>query len=157
MPSARESKPSTLLLSAVVLAAGVIAGAACNDSSNMVTGPTGGAAAANIAGSWSGTFHSGAAGCSAVPVAITFSQSGSEVSGNFTTSGCGLTSGHFHGTVTARQLTGAVGMQGCTGGAVSGTISADGRQIDFSMDDLKKPLVTGDQVVAPGGDVTLSK
>jgi hypothetical protein len=48
-------------------------------------------------------------------------------------------------------------MQGCTGGAVSGTVSADGSRIAFSMDDLKKPLITGDQVIAPGGDVTLTK
>ena len=151
----RPASKSSLLL-AGGLAAALIAASACNDSSNMVTGPTV-AAGANITGTWSGTFHSGAAGCSAVPMVASFSQNGNEVSGNVMATSCGLTGGHFHGTMTGLQLTGAVGMQGCTGGAVSGTVSSDGRSISLSMDDLKKPLVTGDQVIAPGGDVTLAK
>jgi hypothetical protein len=152
---ARRSSNLSLLLAAG-LAAGLVTASACNESSNMVTGPTG-TASVNITGTWSGTFRSGAAGCSAVPMTATFSQSGSQVSGNVMATTCGLTGGHFHGTLTGLQLTGAVGMQGCTGGAVSGSVSADGKSISISIDDLKKPLVTGDQVVAPGGDVTLAK
>lgn len=157
MLSRRTSNLSLLLAAAVVAAASV--SIACNDSSDTVTGVGGGAgmAAVNITGTWGGTFHSGAPGCSAVPMVATFSQMGNRVTGNVMATSCGLTGGHFSGTVTGTQLTGNVGMQGCTGGAVSGTIAANGSQISFSMDDLKKPLVTGDQVVAPGGDVTLSK
>jgi hypothetical protein len=154
----RRNSNVSLLLAAAVAAVGMVS-AACNESSNDVTGVGGGAgmAAVNITGTWSGTFRSGAPGCSAVPMVATFSQSGDKVTGNVMATSCGLTGGHFNGTMTGTQLTGNVGMQGCTGGAVSGTVAANGSSISFSMDDLKKPLVTGDQVVAPGGDVTLSR
>lgn len=150
-------KPTLSLLVAGAVAAALIAAGGCKDSSDTMTGPAMASAAVNITGSWNGTFHSGSAGCSTVPMSITFSQNGNAIAGNFTTPSCGLANGHFHGILTGRDLTGQVEMQGCTGGAVAGSVSADGRSIAFSMDDLKKPLVTGDQVVAPGGDGTLSK
>jgi len=156
MPSRRTSNLSLPL--AGMLAAGLIAASACNDSSNMVTSPGSGATAAvNVTGTWTGTFHSGVAGCSAVPVVANLTQTGDKVTGSVTTTSCGLSSGHLNGMLTGHSLTGSMGMQGCTGGALSGTVNGAGNQISFSMDDLKKPLVTGDQVVAPGGDITLTK
>jgi len=155
MPSRRTSNLSLPL--AGMLAAGLIAASACNDSSNMVTSPGSGAASVNVTGTWTGTFHSGVAGCSAVPVVANLTQSGDKVTGSVTTTSCGLSSGHLNGMLTGHSLTGSMGMQGCTGGALSGTVNVAGNQISFSMDDLKKPLVTGDQVVAPGGDITLTK
>ena len=155
MPSRRTSNLSLPL--AGMLAAGLIAASACNDSSNMVTSPGSGAASVNVTGTWTGTFHSGVAGCSAVPVVANLTQTGDKVTGSVTTTSCGLSSGHLNGMLTGHSLTGSMGMQGCTGGALSGTVNVAGNQISFSMDDLKKPLVTGDQVVAPGGDITLTK
>ena len=156
MPSRRSSNLSLPL--AGVLAAGLIAASACNDSSNMVTSPGNGVTAAvNVTGTWTGTFHSGVPGCSAVPVVANLTQSGDKVTGSVTTSSCGLSSGHMNGMLTGHSLTGSMGMQGCTGGALSGSVNVAGNQMSFSMDDLKKPLVTGDQVVAPGGDITLTK
>ena len=155
MPSRRTSNLSLPL--AGMLAAGLIAASACNDSSNMVTSPGSGAASVNVTGTWTGTFHSGVAGCSAVPVVANLTQTGDKVTGSVTTTRCGLSSGHLNGMLTGHSLTGSMGMQGCTGGALSGSVNVAGNQISFSMDDLKKPLVTGDQVVAPGGDITLTK
>ena len=155
MPSRRTSNLSLPLAGA--LAAGLIAASACNDSSNMVTSPGMGAAAVNVSGTWTGTFHSGVPGCSAVPVVANLTQTGDKVTGSVVTTSCGLSSGHMNGMLTGHSLTGSMGMQGCTGGALSGSVNVAGNQISFSMDDLKKPLVTGDQVVAPGGDITLTK
>ena len=156
MPSRRTSNLSLPL--AGLLAAALIAASACNDSSNMVTSPgSGTTAAVNVSGTWTGTFHSGVPGCSAVPVVARLTQSGDKVTGSVTTTSCGLSSGHLNVVLTGYQLSGSVGMQGCTGGAVAGSVNASGTRIAFSMDDLKKPLVTGDQVIAPGGDVTLTK
>jgi hypothetical protein len=150
--------PTLSLLVAGASAAALIAAAACSDSSNMVTGPTGtGTADVNVTGTWNGTFHSEAAGCSSVPVTATLTQHGTAVTGSVITSHCGLSSGYMKATISGRQLTGTIGMMGCTGGTVSGTVTADAKQIAFTMEDLKKPLVTGDQIVAPGGDVSLSK
>jgi len=149
---------SLSLLFAAAVAACVIASAACNGS-NDVTGVGGGTgmASVDVTGTWGGTFQSAIAGCSAAPVVANFVQNGNKVTGSVMATSCGLTSGRFSGTITGTQLTGSVGMQGCTGGAVSGTVTADAKEIRFTMDDLKKPLVTGDQVIAPGGDVTLRK
>ena len=44
-------------------------------------------------------------------------------------------------------------MMGCTGGAVSGTMTSTGLQ--FTVGEFKKPLVTGDRPVYPGGTVSL--
>ena len=146
------------LLFAAAVAACAFASAGCNGSDEVTgVGSGAGMASVDVTGTWNGTFQSGVAGCSSVPMRATLAQSGNKVTGSVATSTCGLTGGHFSGTITGTQLTGSVGMQGCTGGAVAGTVSADAKEIRFTMDDLKKPLVTGDQVVAPGGDVTLRK
>jgi hypothetical protein len=154
MLSRRTSNLSLLLAAAAV--ACVMASAACNDSSNMVTGPTG-TAAVDVTGTWTGTFHSEAAGCSSVPVTATLTQRGNLVTGSVIMASCGVSSGHMNGVLSGRQLSGSIGMQGCTGGTVAGTVNTNATQITFSLEDLRKPLVTGDQIVAPGGNVTLSK
>jgi hypothetical protein len=82
-------------------------------------------------------------------------QTGARVTGTVITPSCGLSSGYLKATIEGNQLTGTIGMMGCTGGAVNGTVSAN--SIVFSMGDLTKPLVTGDQVISPGGDATLAK
>jgi hypothetical protein len=138
-----------------VAAAVLVASAACNDSSYTVTGPTA-AASVNVTGTWTGTFRSGSGACSAAPMTATLTQTGNRVTGTVITPSCGLSSGYLKATIVdGNQLTGTIGMMGCTGGAVNGTVSAS--SIVFSMGDLTKPLVTGDQVISPGGDATLAK
>ena len=153
MVSRRASMLSLVLAAGLV--AGLIGAAACNDSSNMVTAPAG-PSSVNVSGTWTGTFSS-AAGCSAVPMTATLTQTGNRVTGTVITSNCGLSSGYLKASLDGHQLTGTIGMMGCTGGAVNGTVNANSSQIAFSMGDLTKPLVTGDQVIAPGGDATLTK
>ena len=135
-------------------AAAALVTAACNDSSNTVAGPAS-MASVNVTGTWTGTFRAGSGACSAAPMTATLSQTGSRVTGTVITPNCGLSSGYLKATIDGNQLTGTIGMMGCTGGAVNGTVSAS--QIAFSMGDLTKPLVTGDKVISPGGDATLSK
>lgn len=148
-------KPILSLLVAGAAAASLIAVAACNDSSNNVAGPSV-MASVNVSGTWTGTFRAGT-GCPAAPMTATLTQTGARVTGTVVTPSCGLSSGYLKATIDGSQLSGTIGMMGCTGGAVNGTVSADGKQIAFSMGDLTKPLVTGDTVIAPGGDVTLTK
>jgi hypothetical protein len=145
-----------LTLAAGVAAAALVASAACKDSSNTVSGPAT-MASFNLSGTWSGTFRAGTAGCSAAPMTATLTQTGNRVTGTVVTPSCGLSSGYLKATIDGHQLNGTIGMMGCTGGAVNGTVSADASQISFTMGDLTKPLVTGDQVLAPGGDATLAK
>lgn len=147
-------KPVLSLLIAGAAAASLIAVAACNDSSNNVAGPAS-MASVNVTGTWTGTFRAGSGACSAAPMTANLTQTGNRVTGTVITPNCGLSSGYLKATIDGNQLTGTIGMMGCTGGAVNGTVSAS--QIAFSMGDLTKPLVTGDKVISPGGDATLSK
>ena len=149
-------KPILSLLIAGAAAASLIAVAACKDSSNNVAGPAV-MTSVNVTGTWFGTFRAGTSGCPAAPMTATLTQTGARVTGTVVTPNCGLSSGYLKATIDGNQLSGTIGMMGCTGGAVNGTVSADGKQIAFSMGDLTKPLVTGDTVIAPGGDVTLTK
>jgi hypothetical protein len=144
------------LVAAGAAAALVTAASACHETSATITGP-GGTASVNLSGTWTGTFHAGTAGCSAAPMTANLTQTGSRVTGTVITPSCGLSSGYLKATVEGHQLYGTIGMMGCTGGAVNGTVSANGAQLTFTMGDLTKPLVTGDQVLAPGGDATLTK
>jgi len=144
------------LVAAGAAAAVLVVSAACNNSSNTVAGPTA-MASVNVSGTWTGTFSSGTGACSAVPMTATLTQTGNRVTGVVVTTKCGLSSGYLKASIDGHQLNGTIGMMGCTGGAVNGTVSANASQIAFSMGDLTKPLVTGDQVIAPGGDATLTK
>ena len=133
-----------------------LAAAACNDSSNMVSGPAvAQPPAADLTGNWSGTFHSDSKGCSSAPINASLSQSGAAVSGHIVASGCGI-DGHFVGTLQGNLLQGAVKMPGCNGGAVTGTLS--GSTLNFQIGDMVKNPGTGpDGVAAAGGNVTMQR
>jgi len=129
---------------------------ACQGS-NTVTGPPGGALApaANIAGTWSGSYRSDdSTGCGSSTATATFQQNGATVTGLVSTSTCGVT-GYFKGTVQGNLVTGAVAMEGCVGGGASGTIN--GSELSLGIGDLTKPLITGDRVIMYGGVVTLHR
>jgi hypothetical protein len=139
---------------AVALLTIVLGGLGCQGSSS-VTGPPTATAAANVAGTWTGTFQSDdLTSCGDSPAVVTFQQDGANVTGNIETSACGVR-GNLKGTMAGSQLTGSVSMQGCVGGGFSGTVS--GTAISLSIGDMYKPLVTGDKVVLPGGIVTLRR
>ena len=124
----------------------------CNES-NTVAGPS--AMGENLAGTWAGTYQStDPAQCSATSASATLQQSGNRVSGIFRASSCGI-AGSLSGTVEGNVFVGHLGMNGCTGGAVSGTL--DGNRLTLSVGEFYKPLVTGDQEVLPGGAVTLQR
>ena len=123
--------------------------------SNSVTGPATGTAAVNIAGAWSGSFQSDdAMSCSSSGAVASFEQVGSNVTGNLTTSTCGV-AGYFKATLAGNTLTGSVSMDGCIGGQFSGVVGPSG--ILLSIGDMTKPLITGDRVVFSGGVVTLRR
>jgi hypothetical protein len=125
--------------------------------SDTVTGPSGGAVApaANIAGTWSGSYQSDdPAGCGSSTATATFQQKGATVTGLVSTSSCGVT-GYFKGTVQGNLVTGAVAMEGCVGGGASGTIS--GSELSLAIGDLTKPLITGDRIIKYGGVVAFHR
>lgn len=138
-----------------LLAATALLAFGCQGSAT-VTGPSGGAAAAtSIAGTWSGTFQSDdTAGCGSSSAMATFQQDGATVTGNVSTSTCGVT-GYFKGTVQGNMVYGAVAMDGCIGGGASGVIN--GSELTLSIADLTKPLVTGDKTIMYGGVVTFHR
>lgn len=138
--------------SAAVVA--LVASAGCNDS-NAVTSPGPMATGANVAGTWTGDFQSDdPAMCSGSSATASLTQQGNVVTGSFTATGCGI-EGTFRGTVDGHYLTGSVNMMGCTGGAVSATVTSSGLQMTVA--EFKKPLVTGDLPVYPGGSVSFSR
>jgi hypothetical protein len=144
-----------LILPALLVAI-VLVSLGCQGSAT-VTGPSGGAAAAvaSIAGTWSGTFQSDdTAGCGSSFATATFQQDGATVTGNVSTSSCGVT-GYFKGTVQGNMVYGAVAMDGCVGGGASGTIN--GSELVLSIADLKKPLVTADKTIMYGGVVSFHR
>jgi hypothetical protein len=129
---------------------------ACQGS-NTVTSPSTGTmpASANVSGTWSGSFSpNDSVRCGGSTATAVFQQSGAEITGNVSTSQCGVT-GYFSGTMQGNVVMGKISMQGCTGGGVSGTVS--GSQLSLSIGDLTKPLVTGDTPVMAGGIVTLHR
>jgi hypothetical protein len=124
--------------------------------SSTVTGPsTHSSPAANLSGTWIGTFQPyESTRCSGSSATATLQQNGSEITGLLTTSECGV-AGSFKGTIDGANVLGKISMVGCTGGGVSGTIN--GSQLSMTIGDLTKPLVTGDTVLMAGGVVTLSR
>ena len=127
---------------------------ACKDSSNMMTAPVAAPAVANVAGTWTGTFHSDSNACASSQLTATFQQSGAQVTGTLSGTSCG-SSGVFKGMVSGNQLTGSIEMLGCSGGAVSATISGSG--LSLSVGDLTRPIVSGTEVVMYGGAASLQR
>jgi hypothetical protein len=139
---------------AALACAATMASLGCNNS-NDVTSPGGMGTATNVAGTWTGDFQSDSPSmCSGSAATASLTQNGTHVTGSFQALGCGI-DGTFKGTVDGTHLTGSVNMMGCTGGAVSGTMTATGLQ--FTIGDFKKPLVTGDRPVYPGGTVSFRR
>ena len=145
---------ATLAAAAILLA--VAAG--CKDS-NTVTGqnvptptpsPTP-APAANIAGSWRGSFTTNdEADCPSDPAArATFVQDGSVVTGQIVTNSCGF-GGHFQGTLVGDRLAGTLTKGAFGPTAASGT--ADSSEIGITVRDLR----SGNQLM-PGGRLELHR
>jgi hypothetical protein len=146
--------PARKTLGTALAAVGILALAlACKDSSNMVSAPTG-AAATNVAGTWTGMFHSDSNACASSQLTATFQQNGAQVTGTISGTSCG-SSGVFKGTVNGNELTGNIEMLGCSGGAVSATIS--GSSLSLSVGDLTRPIVSGTEVVMYGGAASLQR
>ena len=141
------------LAAALAIAAAALA---CSDS-KMVTAPSTGTvstSSANVAGAWTGSFSAYESSCGASAATATFQQTGSTVTGILSTSDCGV-AGAFAGTIEGNALFGAIKMQGCIGGSVSGTVTESG--IALTIGDMTKPLVTGDQILMAGGVVSLHR
>ncbi len=140
--------PLALLVTIVLLPLG------CG-SSDSITGPSTGAVAASVDGTWSGSFVSNdPAGCGNSSATAVFFQDGGTVTGNVSTSTCGV-AGTFRGSVQGSLVTGAVSMAGCLGGGASGTVN--GSELVLSIGDLTKPLVSGDRTIMYGGVVTFHR
>ena len=127
----------------------------CGKDSNTVAGPAATSPTAmNVAGTWTGSFVSGSALCSSTPVTATLEQSGTNITGRMEAPACGV-SGSFRGSLDGGMVTGYFNMPGCVGGATAGEV--DGSAMSLTIDDLRKPLVTGDRIILPGGSVTLHR
>lgn len=129
----------------------------CTDSHTM-TSPSGGGvttSSRSVAGTWSGSFLGFESSCGGGSATATFQQTGSNVTGSIKTADCGV-SGSFVGTMEGDTLLGALHLEGCTGGGVSGTLSASGG-LELSIGDMTKPLVTGDRVLMSGGALALHR
>ena len=149
----RRAAPVAASAASVLLA---LASFGCQGANNKSVPPAGtGANAASVAGTWSGSCQpDDLTGCGASPAVATFMQSGATVTGEITTSGCGV-SGYFQGTISGNLLTGSVKMTGCVGGAVTATLN--GSQLSLAVGDLTKPLITGEAPVMYGGAVSLHR
>ena len=138
----------------VVVGALTLLSLACKDS-NTVTDPMSSPmGAANVAGTWTGTFHSDSSACASSQLIAKFVQNGSQVTGTLSGTSCG-SSGVFKGSVSGNQLTGTIEMLGCTGGGVSATVSGSG--LDLTIGDLTRPIVSGQEVVMYGGAASLQR
>jgi len=143
-------------LAASLALAAAVSALACSDS-KMVTSPGTGNVSTNsasVAGTWSGSYSAFETACGGSSAIATFQQTGTAVTGSITTADCGV-SGSFVGTMEGNTLMGALHLPGCTGGGVSGTLSASG--LALSIGDMTKPLVTGDRVLMSGGSVSLHR
>jgi hypothetical protein len=154
--SPRNHVPSLLRLAASLALAAAVSALACSDS-KMVTSPGTGNVSTNsasVAGTWTGSYAAFESACGGSAAIATFQQNGASVTGSITTADCGV-SGSFVGTMEGNTLMGALHLPGCTGGGVSGTLSASG--LALSIGDMTKPLVTGDRVLMSGGSVSLRR
>ena len=134
-----------------------VSAALCCSDSKMATSPGSGNVSTNsasVAGTWTGSYLAFESSCAGSSATATFRQNGASVTGSITTADCGV-SGSFVGTLEGNTLMGALHLQGCTGGGVSGTLSASG--LALSIGDMTKPLVTGDRVLMSGGSVALHR
>jgi hypothetical protein len=153
----RSFRPSSIRRLATGLGLACAVAIGCADSHTM-TSPSGGGvttSSRSVAGTWSGSFIGFESSCGGGTATATFQQTGSNVTGSIQTSDCGV-SGSFIGTMEGDTLLGALHLEGCTGGGVSGTLSASGG-LELSIGDMTKPLVTGDRVLMSGGAVTLHR
>jgi len=149
---------SSASLRRIAVALGIACAVAigCADSHTM-TSPSGGGittSSRSVAGTWSGSYLAFESGCAGSRATATFQQMGSDVTGSITTADCGV-SGSFVGRMEGDTLMGALHLEGCTGGGVSGTLSDSG--LALSIGDMTKPLVTGDRVLMSGGSVALHR
>ena len=149
---------SSLALRRIAAGLGILSAVAigCADSHTM-TSPSGGGvttSSRSVAGTWSGSYRAFESACAGSRATATFQQTGSNVTGSITTADCGV-SGSFVGTMEGDTLLGALHLEGCTGGGVSGTLSESG--LALSIGDMTKPLVTGDRVLMSGGSVSLHR
>ncbi|HTR02384.1 MAG TPA: hypothetical protein VMN82_04245 [Thermoanaerobaculia bacterium] len=126
----------------------------CSKDSNTVAGPASGPAlAANVAGTWTGSYRpESSAPCAGSSMTISLQQSGADVTGTIHST---CINGGFRGRVSGSQVTGNVDMTGCTGGAFTGNLQ--GSSLTVVIGDFYKPLVTEGDVVMPGGNATLSR
>lgn len=144
---------SRRLLAALACAA-IVSLAGCGDS-NDVTSPGTMAASANVAGTWTGDFHSNTPSlCTGTAATVTLTQQGSRVMGTFEALGCGIR-GSFNGSVDGPRLTGKVDMLGCTGGSATGRMTDP--ELQMTIGDFKKELITGDRELLAGGTVTFRR
>jgi hypothetical protein len=153
----RLQERRVMLTGLAVAAAAAVAllSAACKDS-NSITAPaaTSPSAAVNVAGTWTGSFESYSTTGATSSASATFQQNGSDVTGTLAADSCGIR-GAFRGTVSGKQLTGRLGMRGCLGGAVSGTVSESG--LSLTIGDFTKPVLTGDTILMYGGAASLHR
>lgn len=148
--------PASLRRIAAVLGITCAVAIGCADSHTM-TSPSGGGvttSSRSVAGTWSGSYLAFESACAGSRATATFRQTGSDVTGSITTADCGV-SGSFVGRMEGDTLMGALHLQGCTGGGVSGTLSDSG--LALSIGDMTKPLVTGDRILMSGGSVALHR
>jgi hypothetical protein len=148
--------PASLRRIAAVLGITCAVAIGCADSHTM-TSPSGGGvttSSRSVAGTWSGSYLAFESACAGSRATATFQQTGSDVTGSITTADCGV-SGSFVGRMEGDTLMGALHLEGCTGGGVSGTLSDSG--LALSIGDMTKPLVTGDRILMSGGSVALHR
>src|SRR5262249_28297072 len=129
---------------------------ACSNS-NGVTSPTitVTTSGANVTGAWSGSYTANDPGkCASSTASATFTQNGGVVNGIIKTSNCGV-AGSLKGRIDGDTLLGLIDMPGCVGGGVNGRMV--GTELRLSLGDMTKPLITGDQVIMTGGEVTLRR
>lgn len=148
------------VLIGVAVAVLAIAAFACSDSNNNVTAPPMGTTnATNISGTWSGTYNSDTPSlCTGSTASASLTQQGTNVMGAFSATGCGI-DGSFHGVVSGNTISGKVDVRGCIGGAVTGTITNSGIQLQVSefYKDPTSGSPHGPRDVMAGGHVSLSR
>ncbi len=146
------------ILIGVAVAALAFAAFACSDSNNVTSPPMGntGNTSFNVTGDWAGTYHSDTPTlCAGSTASAHLTQQGNRVTGTFDAASCGI-HGALKGSISGNMLSGSIDMTGCTGGAVTGTITDSG--LEFQVGEFHKDLLTGGPTdVMAGGRVSLSR